>query len=128
MDSGFYDTGIEGILDQSLSWARDELRVCLLRKGYAFKPEHTTLADLAQFAAGFSSPLTGARVTRRDLVADDTHVLATKEAPLVSLAVYRPGRTTGDSRLVLFSFMPEIKPLVGQRVEVPWPAGIVASF
>ena len=68
MDDGgtFYDTGIEGIVDQTLAWTRDEIRVCLLRKGYSFKPGHTTLADVVANAAGFSDVLTGRRVQGRN--------------------------------------------------------------
>lgn len=129
MDGGtFYDIGIEGIVDQSVAWTRDEIRVCLLRKGYTVKPTHTTLADVVANAAGFSDPLTGCRAQGRTMLADDTSVLATVNAPVNQIVVYRAGRTPSAARLILHSFFPEIKPLVGQLVEVPWPEGVVAIF
>ena len=130
MDDGgtFYDTGIEGIVDQTLAWTRDEIRVCLLRKGYGFNPAHTTLADVVANAAGFSDVLTGRRVQGRNMHADDTTVLATANTPVNQIVVYRAGRTPSTARLVLHTYFPEIKPLVGQLVEVPWPEGVVATF
>jgi hypothetical protein len=126
--SGFYDTGVEGLVDQSLNWVKDDLRVCLLRASYVFKPTHTSLADVMRAAAGMSGTITGRRAEGRALMADPTFVLATQAARVNQVVIYRTGRTAGESRLVLHSPIADLSPLQGQRVEVPWPGDTVAAF
>jgi hypothetical protein len=122
----FYDFGCEGLIDNSIQFTRNDFRVVLLQKGYVFHTnKHRVFADLAPFVNGVSDTITGKKVVSRQARADDSYVLAQREVICDSVAVYQHG---GEMRLLLWSMTPPSKPVAGQRVDIPWPDGLVFTL
>ena len=124
----FYDSGVEGLLDGSVRWAKDALRVCLVQPSYRFDPSHSTMTDVIQHSIGASETLTGCEVSGRKLLADDTYVLATKPATANQIVVYVHAKDTPSARLVLCTSIRQVKVVAGQRVDVSPADGVLAVF
>jgi len=122
----FYEAGLEGVIDGSVNFVLGDMRLVLLQKGYEFSAErHRVFADLAPFVNGVSDPLIGKRAQGRVAFADPCYVLAQREVISDAVAVYQHG---GEMRLLFWSEARSSKPVMGQRVDIPWPDGLVFTL
>lgn len=62
MASAWYDSGFEGILDGSIDWAADDIRVLLVTTAYTFSAVHDFVNDVT------AQEVTGAGYSRQALV------------------------------------------------------------
>ncbi len=125
MEASMYDAALADILAQRFDWEKEDFRVALVQKGYKFSPAHTSFADIAAHVNGVSDSIPDRKVQGREAHANPAYLLALRGAYSDQAVVYRHAPKAADMRLVCWARGPAVQPVPGQRIDFPWPDGVV---
>ena len=119
-----YDTCRQALLHGTLAWDASDLRAVLVSPGYKFSRGHRVLRDVLPHALGASDPLRGCEIEGLTATAQSCYIIATKEARGAGVVVYRHS----DGILLAYAPITPVQAVIGQRVDVSWPNGVVLSL
>lgn len=119
-----YDTCRQALLRSTLEWETSDLRAVLVSPGYRFSREHRALRDVLPHALGASDTLRGCEIDGLTATAQPCYIIATKEARGAGVVVYRHS----DGILLTYAPITPVQAVIGQRVDVAWPDGVVLSL
>lgn len=119
-----YDTCRQALLRGSLDWASSDLRAVLVSPGYRFSRTHHVLREVLPHALGASDTLRGCEIDGLTTTAQPCYIIATKEARGAGVVVYRHS----DGILLTYAPITPVQAVIGQRVDVSWPNGVVLSL
>lgn len=119
-----YDTCRQALLHGTLAWDASDLRAVLVSPGYKFSRGHRVLRDVLPHALGASDPLRGCEIEGLTATAQSCYIIATREARGAGVVVYRHS----DGILLTYAPITPVQAVIGQRVDVSWPNGVVLSL
>ena len=119
-----YDTCRQALLHGTLAWDASDLRAVLVSPGYKFSRGHRVLRDVLPHALGTSDPLHGCEIDGLTATAQPCYIIATREARGAGVVVYRHS----DGILLAYAPITPVQAVIGQRVDVSWPNGVVLSL
>ena len=133
MSNQRYAPGKEGSLDGTIILTSGDIRVILLKSGYAFSSAHKFVSDLtpASYDNGRSAALTTKTVTNGVFNADPTSITATAAVACSYLALYQYNASDALARLIAYidtaTGLP-LTPAAGGTVPINWDTGANKIF
>jgi hypothetical protein len=126
MANVLFPLGKEGILDGSIDFDTDDIRVMLVLSSYSYDAADNDLADLGAVDNGRSAALASKTVALGVADAADTTLTATAATASGRLVVFQHTGSDATARLIAFidtaTGLP-FTPAAGGTVSITWAAG-----
>lgn len=132
MANVLYDSGREGILDESIAMNTGAVYAMLVKDGYTFNAAHTTTDDIGANDNGRSAALASKTFTAGVFDAADTELEAIDADPCDAIVLIAATSSGSPERLVAYIDTPTsglpFTPSVGQTVPIVWDNGANRIF
>lgn len=132
MANALYDSGREGILDDTIQMSADDIRTMLVLSSYTFSAAHKFIIDLGAVDNGRSAALGSKTFTAGVFDAADTSLPATAATASKALVVFKHTGADATARVIAYVDTPTsglpFTPAASQTVNVAWDNGANKIF
>jgi hypothetical protein len=132
MANAFFDAGLVGLLDWTIDWIDDDIRVMLVKSTYIFDDTDEFISDMGSVDNGRSISLIGKTVIDGVVDAFDTSIVAVAEVDCDAYVVFKHSGDDGTARLIEYIDTPvagfPMTPAVGQILNIVFDNGPEKMF